>query len=293
MGKKRVLCGYGIDVDAIAGHINVRNGGRVNHSNISRGVFGAEIGTKRLLRLFEEKNIKCSWFIPAHTIETFPQAMAAIRDAGHEIGLHGYTHEHAGELSREQFTAVMQKSSKILTDFCEKPPRGFTAPAWDPHPDQIEIMEEMGLEYDHSYMHNDYQCYYAPRSSGEHQPTDYSQSAETWMAGSTLTGPSNVVVIPASWTFDDWPAFQFEPSMPNAQGYVDPHVIERTWRESFEYCYKNFDTFVFPFTIHPQVSGKAHVMLMHERLIDWINQHEGVEWVTFAEMAEEFRAGRI
>lgn len=29
------------------------------------------------------------------------------------------------------------------------------------------------------------------------------------------------------------------------------------------------------------------------RLVDWINAHDGVEWCTFAEMAEEFKAGRI
>lgn len=41
----------------------------------------------------------------------------------------------------------MTKSIKILTDFCGKPPTGFTAPAWHPHPEQISIMEELGLSY--------------------------------------------------------------------------------------------------------------------------------------------------
>ena len=29
---------------------------------------------------------------------------------------------------------------------------------------------------------------------------------------------------------------------------------------------------------------------MHERLIEYFNSHEGVEWVTMAEMAADFRA---
>lgn len=41
----------------------------------------------RYPQLFEKKNIKASWYIPGHTIESFPREMAAIRDAGHEIGL--------------------------------------------------------------------------------------------------------------------------------------------------------------------------------------------------------------
>ncbi|KAH6962457.1 glucose 1-dehydrogenase [Ilyonectria sp. MPI-CAGE-AT-0026] len=295
MGKKRVLAGYGIDVDAVAGHINTTDGSRPNTSNVSRGsVFGARIGTKRLLDLFDKQNMKCSWYIPAHTIETFPEDMAIIRDKGHEIGCHGYTHESPGELTTQQFRDVMEKSIQILTDFCGgKRPRGFTAPYWDPHPQQISIMEELGLLYDHSFMHDDFHAYYAPKDGETHTTTDYSKDASAWMKPSITEGPSDIVVIPGSWTFDDWPAFQFEPSRPNAQGYVDPEVVEKTWRESFLYCYEHYDTFIFPMTIHPQVSGKAHIMRMHKRFIEFVNQFEGVEWCTFEYMAEEFRAGRI
>lgn len=35
--KKRVLCGYGVDVDAIANHINTGDGSRPNLSGVSRG----------------------------------------------------------------------------------------------------------------------------------------------------------------------------------------------------------------------------------------------------------------
>lgn len=43
-------------------------------------------------------------------------------------------------------------------------------------------------------------------------------------------------------------------------------------------------------TIHPDVSGRPHVLLMHERLIEHINKHEGVEWVTMADMVDDFKS---
>ena len=43
-------------------------------------------------------------------------------------------------------------------------------------------------------------------------------------------------------------------------------------------------------TIHPDVSGRPHVVLMHERLIEHINKHEGVEWVTMGQMADIFKS---
>ena len=41
-------------------------------------------------------------------------------------------------------------------------------------------------------------------------------------------------------------------------------------------------------TIHPDVSGRPQVLLMHERLIDYINHHEGVRWMTFEAIADDF-----
>ena len=44
-----------------------------------------------------------------------------------------------------------------------------------------------------------------------------------------------------------------------------------------------------PITIHPDVSGRPHLLLMHERLIEHFKKHEGVEFVTMEEMADKFR----
>jgi hypothetical protein len=43
-------------------------------------------------------------------------------------------------------------------------------------------------------------------------------------------------------------------------------------------------------TVHPDVSGRPHALLMHERLIEHINKHEGVEWVTMGQIVDEFKS---
>jgi hypothetical protein len=50
------------------------------------------------------------------------------------------------------------------------------------------------------------------------------------------------------------------------------------------------DEFIFPMTVHPDVSGRLHALLMHERLIEHINKHEGVEWVTMGQIVDEFKS---
>ncbi len=53
--------------------------------NLQTGLFAGTVGVRRLLRLFEKYDIKTTWFIPGHSLETFPEECAMIRDAGHEM----------------------------------------------------------------------------------------------------------------------------------------------------------------------------------------------------------------
>jgi len=75
----------------------------------------------------------------------------------------------------------------------------------------------------------------------------------------------------------------------NSHGYENPRDVEDIWRDHFDYFYREYDEFVFPITIHPDVSGRPHVILMQERFIEYINKHEGVEWVTMGQICDDFK----
>jgi hypothetical protein len=48
---KEILCGFGIDVDAVAGWLG-SYGGEDSPDDISRGLFAGEVGSPRLLKMF-------------------------------------------------------------------------------------------------------------------------------------------------------------------------------------------------------------------------------------------------
>ena len=50
-------------------------------STVSRGEFG-KVGTERLLDTLGRYQVPSSWFIPGHTIDTFPDLVKRITDAG-------------------------------------------------------------------------------------------------------------------------------------------------------------------------------------------------------------------
>ncbi|AMG28945.1 DUF2334 domain-containing protein [Grimontia hollisae] len=286
--KKKILCAFGVDVDAVAGWLG-SYGGEDSPDDISRGLFAGEIGSLRLLKLFEKYNLKTTWFIPGHSIETFPEQMKKVAKAGHEIGVHGYSHENPIAMTREQETAILDHCIQLVTDLAGKPPTGYVAPWWEFSPVTNELLLERGIKYDHSLMHNDFHPYYV-RVGDSWTKIDYSQHPSEWMKPLERGEETDLIEIPANWYLDDLPPMMFIKKAPNSHGFVNPRDIEQMWRDQFDWVYRENDYAVFTMTIHPDVSGRPQVLLALERLIEYILSHDGVEFCTFDQIADDFSA---
>ncbi|CAA7265224.1 unnamed protein product [Cyclocybe aegerita] len=254
MPAKKVLIGFGVDVDAVAGWLG-SYGGEDSPLDISRGMYAGEVGVPRLLKLFDKYKIKTTWFIPGHSLETFPEQMKAVRDAGHEIGLHGYSHENPVALTVEQQKDILDHTYNLLTEFNRGiPPKGSVAPWWETSKEGTDLLLEKGIEYDHSSMAHDCQAYYM-RDADTWTKIKYQAKAETWMKPLLKGNETGLVCIPANWYLDDLPPMMFIKSSPNSHGWVNPRDVEEIWKDTFSYCYREEEEFIFPITIHPDVSG--------------------------------------
>ena len=285
---KKILVAYGIDVDAVAGWLG-SYGGEDSPDDISRGLFAGEVGSIRLLDLFDKYKLKTTWFIPGHSVETFPEQMKEVARRGHEIGMHGYSHENPIAMTRAQETAVLDRSLALITELAGKRPTGYVAPWWEFSPVTNELLLERGIKYDHSLMHNDFHPYYV-RVGDSWTKIDYSKHPDHWMKPLVRGKETPLVEIPANWYLDDLPPMMFIKKSPNSHGFVNPRDIEQMWRDQFDWVYREHDYAVFTMSIHPDVSGRPQVLMMHERLIEHINSHAGVEWCTFDQIADDFIA---
>ncbi len=285
---KEILCAFGVDVDAVAGWLG-SYGGEDSPDDISRGLFAGEVGVPRLLDLFQRRQMRTSWFVPGHSIETFPEQFQRIVDEGHEVGVHGYSHENPIAMSREQETAVLDRCIELIESVTGRRPTGYVAPWWEFSTVTNELLLERGIKYDHSLMHNDFTPYRV-RVGDSWTKIDYSGRAEDWMKPLVRGEETDLVEIPANWYLDDLPPMMFIKTSPNSHGFVNPRQLEEMWRDQFDWVHREMDYAAFTMTIHPDVSGRPQVLLMLERLIDHINSHEGVRWVTFDEIADDFIA---
>lgn len=283
---KEILCAFGIDVDAVAGWLG-SYGGEDSPLDISRGVFSGEVGTPRLLKLFARWGIKTSWFIPGHSIETFPEQMKMVADAGHEVGVHGYSHENPIAMTPDQEEAVLNKCIDLVVKLTGKRPRGYVAPWWELSPATAGLLLKNGFLYDHSMMHNDFHPYYV-RVGDSWTKIDYSKKPEAWMKPLVRGTETDLIEIPASWYLDDLPPMMFIKKAPNSHGFVNPRHLEEMWRDQFDWVYREHDYAVITFTIHPDVAGRPQVLLMLERLYQHVISHPGVKFLTFEEIARDF-----
>ena len=104
--EPRLTVALTFDHDAISSEVQ-RGDGPVS---ISRGEFGPRVGVPRILALLERNGIAATFFVPGHTLATFPESVAAIVAAGHELGCHGWAHEDLATLTKVAERDVMKRS---------------------------------------------------------------------------------------------------------------------------------------------------------------------------------------
>ena len=283
---KQIFCAFGIDVDAVAGWLG-SYGGEDSPDDIYRGMFAGEVGMPRLVNLFKRLGVKTTWFIPGHSIETFPEQTAMVVEAGHEIGIHGYSHENPISMTPEQEQAVLDKCIDLVTKVSGRRPTGYVAPWWEFSQVTNELLLKRGIKYDHSLMHKDFEPYYV-RVGDRWTLIDYSKKPQDWMKPLERGTETDLIEIPGSWYLDDLPPMMFIKKAPNSHGFVNPRHLEEIWRDQFDWVYREMDYAVYTMTIHPDVSGRPQVMLMLERLFNHIIRHPGVTFTTFDEIANDF-----
>ncbi|MBA2595226.1 MAG: polysaccharide deacetylase [Chloroflexia bacterium] len=252
-------------------------------SMISRGEFGA-VGCERILRLLEREGVPATFFVTGHTAETYPDHVRAIAAAGHEIGHHGYLHENPLALDTpEREREVLLRGFDALDRVAQVRPTGYRSPAWDNSPYTIELLLGQGFRYESSLMGNDFTPYWC-RTGDAIQPDG------PYLFGSNV----DLVEMPVSWILDDFPHFEYVSIRSlgvNVTGLSAPSKVQEIWQDDFTFMHREVPDGVFTLTMHPQVIGRGHRMLMLERLIRWFKEQPGTRFSTLGDAAEAFRAG--
>ena len=212
---------------------------------ISRGDFGMA-GTERLLALLGKFAIPSAWFIPGHTIESYPASSRAVFEAGHEIGHHGWTHRVPASLGREVEERELVRGNEAIKALTGAYARGYRSPSWDLSPHSIELLLKHGFTYDSSLMGHDYLPYPA-------RDRDVAT-----LEAPLVFGPDTALVeMPISWSLDDFPVFEFSRTpFGILPGLMNTDLVLANWFADFAYMAQHYDWGVLTYTFHPHVIGR-------------------------------------
>ena len=245
-------------------------------SMISRGEFGP-IGVRRILALLAQYQAPATFFIPGAVVVSYPRVAAAILEAGHEIGHHGWLHENPTSLTSDQELQILERGLDAFRDVLDIRPVGYRSPSWDNSPNTVKLLIEHGFEYESSLMGSDFEPYWC-------RIGDKWSMSEPFEFGE----PTPLVEMPVAWHLDDWPWFEHIPG--HAQGLQPPSSVLEVWKSELDYLYRQVGHGVLIITMHPQAIGRGHRLNM---LADFLAYASSLSGVRFSTCIEYVRAWRV
>jgi peptidoglycan-N-acetylglucosamine deacetylase len=216
---------------------------------LSQGRFGPERGLGRILALLAELDIQATFYVPGHTADHHPGAVAAIAAAGHEVGHHGYLHLGTDGMDSAGQRAELERGLAALARHGIRP-AGYRSPGWELSPETFGMLAGLGFSYDSSLMADD---------------------RPYWLA--TGTGP--LLELPGHWSLCDWPYFGW--TAYHGGLLADPAAVRHIWLEEYESAREEHG--VVTYTMHPEAIGRGYLLRMLRSVITGLCDR-GRPWFT-------------
>lgn len=109
--------------------------------------------TLRILDLFDEYQVKGTFFVLGCVAQKFPAMVREIARRGHEVGSHGTWHQLLTHMTRTQIYDDIAKSKFILEELTGQQVQCYRAPSWSISSERFyvwDILEDLGFTVDSS-----------------------------------------------------------------------------------------------------------------------------------------------
>jgi peptidoglycan/xylan/chitin deacetylase (PgdA/CDA1 family) len=222
---------------------------------LSQGQYGPARGLERILAMLDTAGIPATFYVPGHTADHQPAAMAAILERGHEVGHHGYLHKASERLDAAGQREELEKGLAALDRHGVRP-AGYRSPGWELTPETLAMLPGMGFRYDSSLMADD-RPYWVD------------------VAGDWL------LELPGHWSLCDWPYFGY--TSQHGGLLADPAAVERIWLDEYESACR--DGRAVTYTMHPEAIGRGYCMQMLERVVAAMRDRGRPWFATHAQIA--------
>jgi peptidoglycan-N-acetylglucosamine deacetylase len=225
---------------------------------LSQGTYGAKVAVPLILELLARHGLTSTFFIPGRVGERHPERVTEIVRAGHEVGLHGYTHRSPQTMSADEEREELRTARAILTQLGATL-HGYRSPSWEFSPHTVGLLAAEQLSYSSNFM-DDIRPY--------------------------VHDEADLVELPVHWILDDAAHFWFNNASWDKKISTTAEV-RQIWGEEFLGIRQLGGVCIF--TMHPQIIGRPSRLAFLDDFISFVGSHDDVRITTCAQIAEDAR----
>lgn len=226
--------------------------------NFSWADYGMRAGLPRILSMFAARGLPASTSFNAGVIDAYPQAAAAMRDAGWEFIGHGM-HQKATNHVEGGEAALIDACLDKITRFTGKRPRGWLSPGLRETNDTPELLMQAGIEYVCDWVVDD---------------------RPSWLK----TRHGHLIAMPYNLEINDSIIFAVER---HATGEM-ARRLEFTLRLFEQECRNS--TGILAIGLHPHLISVPHRLHELERMLDLLMGSSAVAFSTGSAIADWYRS---
>jgi allantoinase len=220
--------------------------------------YGMRVGLPRILSMFAARGLAASTSFNASVIDAYPQAAAAMRDAGWEFIGHGM-HQKATNYVEAGEAALIDASLDKIARFTGKRPRGWLSPGLRETNDTPDLLKQAGIDYVCDWVVDD---------------------RPSWMK----TRHGDLIAMPYNLEINDSIIYAIER---HATGEM-ARRLEFTLRLFEQECRSS--TGVLAIGLHPHLIAVPHRLHELERMLDLLTGSPAVTFSTGSAIADWYRS---
>lgn len=227
--------------------------GKMNHEEYTQAEYGPKTGIYRILKILAAHEVKATFLTCGGIAERYPEAAAAIVSHGHEVAGHGYHHEVARDLGKDEEREVIKRTTEMILSRTQKRPVGWRSCTQSPN--SLELL------LDHAFLWNS--------NSFSHDLPFVWQN-----------GKKRLVELPRQ-PFGDGRTYGHRDS-------GNPNDTLAIWKAMFDQFYEESTTDApafCPFQFHPYISSRPGRAKSLSDLIGYMKSHRGIWFATGSEIA--------
>ncbi len=99
-----------------------------------------------MLKIFEEKGVKITFFVTGRWAEKYPDLLKQIYEKGHEIGNHAYSHKMHSQISENENYLEIKKTEDVILRVLGIKPIYFAPPSGDYNLSTLKVAESLGYK---------------------------------------------------------------------------------------------------------------------------------------------------